>query len=258
MKNIKQRLKNGETLNGCWITLGSAFVTEMVGHAGFDWVMIDLEHGAGSEKDVSAQIMALTSSNTAALVRVESPEPLRISRILEMGAEGIMVPKVNNEDIAQKVISGMHYPPIGNRGVATMIRPAAFGKTFQEYYEKAPNTLLGILQIETAEALNHLDEIAGIEGVDVLFIGPADLSMDLGIFGQFENPIYIDAVKKTVAAAEKAGKAVGILFSDPADYKKYYNLGIRFLACGTDQAFVLDGAKTMADKLGFDRKTLLQ
>ncbi|AEI47625.1 HpcH/HpaI aldolase family protein [Runella slithyformis] len=249
MKNLKKRLQQGETLHGCWLNLGSALTAEIVGLSGFDWVLIDLEHGAGTEKDVLAQLQALESTSTAAFVRVESADSPRISRVLDMGAAGVMCPKVNDAAEAKKVINGLHYPPFGSRGVAKMVRATAFGENFQKYYDSSKENLWGIVQIETAEALNHLDEIAAVEGVDVLFIGPADLSMELGIFGQFDHPIFIDALEKINQAARKAGKATGILFFNPDDYKKYHDMGIRFIACGADATFVADGAKNMVKKL---------
>jgi 2-keto-3-deoxy-L-rhamnonate aldolase RhmA len=249
MKNLKQRLRNGETLHGCWLNTGSSLTAEIVGLAGFDWVLIDLEHGAGSEKDVFHQLQALEHTPTAAIVRVESSESQRIHRVLDMGAEGIMCPKITNPAGAQKVVHGLHYPPFGGRGVAKMVRATGFGVHFEQYYRQSRDHILGVVQIETVEVLNHLDEVASTEGVDVLFIGPADLSMELGIFGQFEHPIFREAVAKTVAAAEKAGKATGILFFNPAEYQKYRDLGIRFMACGSDATFVAEGARTMAGKL---------
>ena len=129
-----------------------------------------------------------------------------------------------------------------------------FGLNFNDYYKKSGDQILGIVQIETKEVLNHLDEVAAIEGVDVLFIGPADLTMELGIFGQFDHPVFLDAVDKIVSAAKKAKKAVGILFFNPEDYQKYHKLGIRFIACGADATFVADGARNMANKLADFRK----
>jgi 4-hydroxy-2-oxoheptanedioate aldolase len=255
MKNLKKRLQQGETLNGCWLNLGSPLTAEIVGLSGFDWVLIDLEHGAGTEKDVLAQLQALESTPTAAFVRVESSDSARISRVLDMGAAGVMCPKVNNAIEAKKVINGLHYPPFGNRGVAKMVRATGFGQNFQAYYDASKESLLGIIQIETVEALNHLDEIAALEGVDVLFIGPADLSMELGIFGQFDNPIFIDALQRIIQAAQKAGKSTGILFFNPDDYQKYHDMGIRFIACGADATFVADGARAMAKKLAAARAT---
>ncbi|AXE18978.1 2-dehydro-3-deoxyglucarate aldolase [Runella rosea] len=255
MKNLKKRLQQGETLNGCWLNLGSPLTAEIVGLSGFDWVLIDLEHGAGTEKDVLAQLQALESTPTVAFVRVESSDSARISRVLDMGAAGVMCPKVNNAIEAKKVINGLHYPPFGNRGVAKMVRATGFGQHFQTYYDASKESLLGIIQIETVEALNHLDEIAALEGVDVLFIGPADLSMELGIFGQFDNLIFIDALQKIILAAQKAGKSTGILFFNPDDYQKYHDMGIRFIACGADATFVADGARAMAKKLAAARAT---
>lgn len=255
MKNLKKRLRQGETLNGCWLNLGSSLTAEIVGLAGFDWVLIDLEHGAGEEKDVLFQLQALEHTSTAALVRVESSESQRIGRVLDMGAEGIMCPRINTVAEAIKVVKGLHYPPAGNRGVAKMVRATGFGHNFPEYYKHAGENILGIVQIETAEVLNHLDEIAAIEEIDVLFIGPADLSMELGIFGQFEHPLFKDALKATIDAAQKAGKATGILFFNPDDYVKYHEMGIRFIACGADATFVAEGARSMAGKLNTIRSS---
>lgn len=249
MKNLKKRLAQGETLNGCWLNLGSSLTAEIVGLSGFDWVLIDLEHGAGTEKDVLAQLQALESTPAGAIVRVESSESQRIHRVLDMGAEGIMCPKVRNPEEARKVVSGLHYPPFGSRGVAKMVRATQFAQNFQSYYDTSRENLLGVVQIETAEVLNHLDEVAAIEGVDVLFIGPADLSMELGIFGQFDHPRFKAALRETVNAAQKAGKATGILFFNPDDYHTYHDLGIRLIACGADATFVADGAKNLARKL---------
>lgn len=258
MKNLKKRLKQGETLNGCWLNLGSPLTAEIVGQSGFDWVLIDLEHGAGTEKDVLAQLQALESTTTTPLVRVESSDSPRISRVLDMGAYGVMCPKVNNAEEAKKVINGLHYPPFGNRGVAKMVRATQFAQNFDTYYNEAQDNLLGIVQIETVEALSHLDEIAAVEGVDVLFIGPADLSMAMGIFGQFDHPTFLTAVHNIVQAAKNAGKETGILIFNPNDYDKYHNMGIKFIACGADATFVADGARTMAKKLKDSRENLLK
>ncbi len=253
MKNLKKRLKAGEALNGCWLNLGSALTAEIVGSAGFDWALIDLEHGAGNEKDVLSQLQALESSNTAALVRIESGAKQRIHRVLDLGAEGIMCPHIDTAEEAKAVVNGLRYPPHGSRGVAKMVRATGFGKNFNEYSTNANDDILGIVQIESPEALEHLNEIAAIDGIDVLFIGPGDLTMSLGIFGQFDHPLFLDAVKTTVVAAQNAGKASGILLSNPDDYNKFYNLGMRMIACGADATFVAEGSRTMATKLDAKR-----
>jgi len=160
-----------------------------------------------------------------------------------------MVPRISNATEAAAVASGLHYPPDGNRGIAKMVRASGFGQNFPDYYKNAKENILGIVQIETAEVLSHLDAVAALAGIDVLFIGPSDLSMELGIFGQFDHPLFKDAVHATVNAAQKAGKATGILLQHPDDYKKYHDIGIRLIACGADGTFVAEGARNMANKL---------
>src|SRR5690606_28776135 len=249
MKNLKTRLKQGETLTGCWLNLGSSVTAEIVGLSGFDWVLIDLEHGAGESKDLLFQLQALTHTPAAAVVRVESFERQRLHRVLDLGAEGIMCPRVNNVAEAKAVVDGLFYPPEGVRGVAKMVRATNFGAQFSEYREHARDNLLGIVQIETPGALDCLDGIAQLEGVDVLFIGPADLSMALGIFGQLDHPLFKDAIRATVNAAQKAGKATGILLFNPDDFPAYHSLGIQLIACGSDATFVAEGARHTAGKL---------
>lgn len=249
MKNLKRRIKQGEFLNGCWLNLGSSLTAEIVGLSGFDWVLIDIEHGAGGEKDVLFQLQALEHTPSAPIVRVESSDRQRIHRVLDLGAEGIMCPRVNNVKEAKEVVSALHYPPQGSRGVAKMVRATGFGQNFSAYKDEARDNIVGIIQIETLEVLDHLDEIASLEGVDVMFIGPADLSMAMGIFGQFDHPQFKEAISATVNAAKKAGKASGILLFNPDDYTIYRQMGISLIACGADATFVADGARNMVQKL---------
>ena len=249
MKDLKSRLKSGATLNGCWLNLGSSLTAEMVGMAGFDWVLIDLEHGAGVEKDALHQLQALEHTPAAAIVRVESAQRQRINRILDMGAEGIMVPRISTAEEAAAVASGLHYPPHGSRGVAKMGRASTFGQNFAEYYKHGKDNILGVVQIETKEVLDHLDAVAATDGIDVLFIGPNDLSMELGIFGQFDHLLFKDALKATVSAAKKAGKAAGILLQNANDYPTYRDMGIQLIACGSDGSFVAQGARNLANQL---------
>jgi len=255
MKGLKRRLKAGETLSGCWLNLGSSVTAEIVGLAGFDWVLIDLEHGAGEPKDLLHQLQALEHTGAAPVVRVESVAKQRIHRVLDVGAEGVMCPQIKSVEDAQTAVMGIHYPPIGHRGVAKMVRATAFGKQFDAYRHHTEDNLVGIIQIETREAVEQVEEIAGIEGVDVLFIGPADLSMSLGIFGQLDHPTFTAAVDRIVAAAKRAGKATGILLFDPAEFTKYQQMGIQLIACGSDATFVANNAAELAKKLNQLKKS---
>jgi 2-keto-3-deoxy-L-rhamnonate aldolase RhmA len=256
MKNLKSRIKNGEAVHGCWLALGNTLTAEMVASAGFDWVLIDLEHGAGSEQDALSQLQAIANTGATGLVRVESVNKQRILKILDMGAAGIMCPQVSTIEDARLMVDSLRFPPQGSRGIARFTRGANFGENFLDYIKTANDNVIGIAQIESKEALAHLDEIAAIDGIDVLFIGPSDLSADLGIFAQFDNPIYINAIKAIVAAAQRAGKATGILLANANDYQIYYNYGVRFIVCGSDSGFVADSARALAGRLNEAMKNI--
>ncbi len=249
MKGLKRRLKEGETLSGCWLNLGSSVTAEIAGQAGFDWLLIDLEHGAGTEQEALHQLQAIEHTPAASVVRVESCERQRIHRVLDLGAEGIMCPRINNGGEARKFASALRYPPDGNRGVARIVRASGFGRHFSDYYRDQNENILGVMQVETIEVLEHLNEVAAIDAVDVLFVGPADLSMALGVFGQFDHPEFKKALGATVSAARNAGKAAGILLSNPDDYTVYQDMGMQMIACGADTTFVEHGARAIVDKL---------
>lgn len=254
VKGLKQRLLRGETLLGCWLNLGSAITAEIVGLAGYDWVLIDLEHGAGSEATVLHQLQALEHTSAAAIVRVESFERQRYHRVLDLGAEGIMCPRVNTLEDGQKAAAAIAYPPQGVRGIAKMIRASNYGVSFDQYLGSAQKNLVGIVQVESEESLSHLDALASLEGIDVLFVGPADLSMSLGIFGEFQHPRFLDAIKKTAEAASRHGKAAGILLQTPEQFQRFHDLGYRFLACGSDGNFLNSGARAMFQNLNEMRR----
>jgi len=246
MKDLKKRIRNGDTLLGCWLNMGSSVSAEIVGSAEFDWVLIDFEHGSGSEQEVLHQLQALEHSGAASIVRVESYQRQRIHRMLDFGAEGVMVPRIDTPEDAELAAKAIKYQPDGLRGVAKMNRASGYGTNFENYLKTEQHELVGVLQIETTESLNHLDKIAAVNGVDVLFIGPMDLSTALGVSGQWEHPLYLDAIEKTARAALQAGKAAGILLPTPDEFLKYFGLGYRFIACGSDIGFVVNGARNMA------------
>ena len=249
MKNLPQRLQDQETLLGCFINLGSALSTEMVGKAGFDFVVIDLEHGSGNEPGVLHQLQAIEHTGAKAIIRVEGHARQRSHRVLDLGAHGIMFPRVNNVEEARDCVAAMRYPPDGVRGAASMNRACEFGVTFRDYVASSKDSLLGVFQIETTEAVENVDEIAAVDGVDVLFIGPLDLSLSLGILQQLDHPKFTAALEATAAAAAKHGKTTGVLMPTPDHFERFYNLGFRFLACGSDGAMVNNAARALIGKL---------
>ena len=252
MKNLKDKIRAGETVHGCWINLGSTVSAEIVGQAGFDWLLLDLEHGAGDVAILYQQLQALSGSTSTPIVRIDNLSRPKVQRILDAGASGIMFPQIQTSLETDEAIRMMYYPPRGGRGMAKMIRATGFGRYADEYIASLEKNLVGVIQIETLNALQNIDDIAATEGVDVLFVGPNDLSLALGIFGQLDHALYQKAIRDVATAAEKHGKATGVLLQDVNEYEMYYQLGYRFLACGADSAFVRKGAdelvKTLKEK----------
>jgi 4-hydroxy-2-oxoheptanedioate aldolase len=262
LKYIKYRITAGEVLFGVFVNLGSPLTAEIIGSAGYDWALIDLEHGAGDEGDVLSQIQAMEHTPTVPLVRIESTSRPRFHRVLDFGAAGIMVPRVDSVEQAREAVSGLHYPPKGSRGLAQMNRACQFGTSFREYMAAADNQLLGIVQIESPEAVRNAADIAALDGVDVLFVGPTDLSHAMGILGQIEHPAFLEALTAVARAARKASKACGILLRGPEDAPRLLSLGYTFLGCGSDGSLLraaahaqLAAMRTLATNARFERKS---
>ena len=244
--DLHARLAAGETLYGAFAGLGSPVATELMARAGFDWLIIDLEHGAGTESDLLANLHAIGATPTAALVRPQSGERLRIGRALDLGAHGIMVPRVDLPEQAREAVSFMRYPPDGTRGLALSTRGAGLGEL--GHTRTSRRSIAGSWassRSSRASAVEHAAEIAAIDGVDVLFVGPTDLSHSLGVPGQFDDPVYLDALRHVAATAEAAGKAAGILLRDASSLARHRDLGFRFIGLGSDGAFITDGGRAV-------------
>lgn len=238
MKFIRSRVQAGEALFGTFVNLGSPLTAEIVAAAGYDWVLIDLEHGAGDERDALSQMQAIEHTPATPLVRIEVNSRPRVHRVLDFGAVGVMVPRVDTVDEARQAVSHMRYPPAGIRGVALMNRACGFGRSSTEYMASAGEGLLTIVQIESPRAVENADAIAGIDGVDVLFVGPADLSQAMGIFGSFDDPRFRDAVVATGEAARRHGKAAGVLLPTLDSLEMYWSAGYRFIGCSSDSGLL--------------------
>jgi 2-keto-3-deoxy-L-rhamnonate aldolase RhmA len=232
--DFRRRVLAREWLCGTFLNLGSPISVEIAGLAGFDWVLIDHEHGPGGEDTLLHQLHAASATPTFPIVRIAANETPRFKRALDMGALGVMVPYVNTAAEARAAVNAMRYPPHGVRGVAKFNRGAGFGGDFEEYYLHARERLLGVIQIETPEAITHIDEIAAVDGVDVLFVGPTDLSYNMGIRDQLESAPFTAAMEKVSAAAKKHGKAAGILVHSAPLVPKMRELGFSFVALGSD------------------------
>jgi 4-hydroxy-2-oxoheptanedioate aldolase len=166
--------------------------------------------------------------------------------MLDIGAEGIMFPRVNTAEEARACVAALRYPPEGVRGVATLVRASGYGRRFGEYRS---GHRTAILQIETPEAVENVEAIAAVDGADVLFVGPMDLSVSMGIFREFDHPRFVDAVRRTAAAARRHGRIPGILLPSATDKAKYIDLGFEFLVCGGDLSMLAGGARSILDLL---------
>jgi 2-keto-3-deoxy-L-rhamnonate aldolase RhmA len=250
MKWIRERVLSGEWTPGTWLNLGSSLTAEIAGKAGFDWLLVDLEHGMGDHHELVTQLQAIDATPVAPVVRIAWNDPVQFKRVLDLGVSGVMAPMVNSADEARRAAAAMRYPPDGIRGVAKMNRATDFGPSFGEYFKKANWHLLTIVQIETKAAIGNLDEIAAVEGVDVLFVGPLDLSVSLGVPDQFDHALVQDALAKVVAASRKAGKAPGILVATEYQLNKVKALGFTFVAMGSDGGMVVREMRALAALMG--------
>jgi 4-hydroxy-2-oxoheptanedioate aldolase len=241
--SLRTRIHAGETLFGVWAGLGSSIAAELLGIAGFDWIVVDLEHGAATEAELLAHLTAIEGTGAAALVRPQSGERLRMGRALDLGAEGLVVPRLDTAEQAREAVTFLRYPPDGQRGVALLTRGARLGAVAHAGVASLNRDIVGIVQIETPSALHEADAIAAIDGVDVLFVGPADLSHSLGVPGQFANATYLAALESVVAACRAHGKAAGILLYDPASFGPHLEMGFTFVGLGADLSFVVNGGK---------------
>jgi 2-dehydro-3-deoxyglucarate aldolase/4-hydroxy-2-oxoheptanedioate aldolase len=233
----------GETLLGLFLDLNSPTSAELCAAAGYDWLLVDLEHGATTEADLLGMLHAVEVGGSTPIVRPQSGERLRIGRALDAGARGIMVPRLDSADEAREAVTFLRYPPDGIRGVATRVRGAGLGTVAHPEVHRLNQRVVGIVQIESTGGLADADTIAAIDGVDVLFVGPADLSHSLRIPGQFQHADYLAALERVVAACRAHGKAAGILVYDTAVVPRHVELGYSFVGIGADAAFVAEGAK---------------
>ena len=240
---LRARVLAGETLFGLFLDLGSPFSAEICARAGYDWLVVDLEHGAGTEAGLVGLLQSVEVGGSTAVVRPQSGERLRIGRALDLGAAGIVIPRLESAAEAREAVSFLRYPPAGVRGVALRTRGAGMGSVAHGEVHQINERILGIVQIESVGALHEADEIAAIDGVDVLFVGPADLTHSLGVPGRFDDETYLAALRTVVDACAAHGKAAGILVYDLGVVPGLLELGYRFVGIGADGALIASGAR---------------
>lgn len=246
---LRARFLAGEPTVGTFLGLGATAAAEVCASVGLDWVLADLEHGGGDEAGVGSIVAAAGGYGAATLVRVEEPTRIRIGRVLDAGAAGIMLPRISSAAEAAAALRHRLYPPEGDRGVATYNRAARWGGEVAAL-DAANDRAVGIVQIETAGAMDDLDAIAATPGADVLFVGPQDLSYALGVPRQFDAPVFQEALDRVVVACRAHGKVAGILTNDRAGAEAYLARGFKFIAIGSDATLLAATLRGVLPDLG--------
>jgi 4-hydroxy-2-oxoheptanedioate aldolase len=242
---FKRALGRCELQIGLWSTLCSNLGAEIIAQAGFDWILLDTEHSPNELPDLVAQLQAMGTGTASPVVRAAWNDPVLIKRVLDVGAPSILLPYVQTPDQAQKAVEAVRYPPRGIRGVSAGSRASKFGR-IKDYLGKADGEICLIVQIETSSALEQLESIGSVEGVDGVFVGPADLSASLGHLGNPLHPETQGAIRDAAARLARLGKAGGILAVAEADARRYIEWGYTFVAVGVDTALLAAGADALA------------
>lgn len=242
---FKAALRRGERQIGLWSNLCSNIAAEVIGDAGFDWILLDTEHAPNEAPGLLSQLQAMSRGTATPIVRPAWNDAVLIKRVLDIGALGILVPYVQDAAEAEQAVAAVRYPPRGVRGVAGAVRAARYGRV-KDYLQHADEEICLLVQVETRSALHSLEEIAAVDGIDGVFIGPSDLAAS---FGHIGNPRQEDVQAAIRDAAERlaaAGTPSGILATAPDDAERYIDWGYRFVAVGSDLGLLARGANALA------------
>lgn len=244
---FRKDLISGKRLIGCWCSLGSPITTEVLGVAGFDWILLDGEHAPNDVLSLIPQLMALKDSVSAPVVRPSSNNVVEIKRLLDAGFHNFLIPYVESADEARRAVAATRYPPAGVRGVSVSQRSNRYGSV-DDYFKLVNENIAVMVQIESRAGVAAATAIAAVEGVDGLFIGPSDLAAGHGHLGNANHPEVQAAMAAVFAAAKATGKPVGILSPVEADARRYLEIGASYVAVGSDLGVLRMGTQALADK----------
>lgn len=235
-------LKEGKYAAGSWVSMCNPLGAEIMALAGFDWLLVDMEHGAGDYQTLLAQLQAITAGGEATpIVRVEWNDPVVVKRVLDIGAEGVMVPGIRNAEDAEKAVASTKYPPGGFRGIAG-VRASRFGQD-PTYLKEANDNVAVFMQIENKEAVDNVEEILSVPGIDVAFVGPNDLAADMGHTGDMTHPEVVEAIAKVDEAAHAKGIVLGSVSRNWDQAKALVEKGYRAVSIMGDIPMLMQGAK---------------
>lgn len=241
---LKKKLQDGKVTIGSWVTLGHPGIAEILANAGYDWIVVDMEHSVIAIDTAGDMIRVIDLCGVAPLVRLTSNHPDQIKRLMDAGAHGIVVPMVNCADDAARAVAAVRYAPEGSRGVG-LARAQGYGVGFKDYFEWQKHSSVVIVQIEHRSALDNLDAILTVPGVDGFIIGPYDLSCSMGIPGQFDHPDFIAALNRILEAGHRLGVPAGLHIVEPDTERLAQSIkqGYRFIAYSVDIRLIDVGAR---------------
>lgn len=249
-KSLKQKIVGRETTIGSWLSFSHAPLCEMMSKAGFDWLVIDMEHTCIDYREAAEMIRIIDLSGCVPMARVGDNDPVMIKRVMDSGAHGVVVPMINSREEAARAVEAVYYPPLGSRGVG-LFRAQNYGAGFREYRDWLEKEAVVIVQIEHVRAVENLKEILSVEGVDGFIVGPYDLSASLDKPGQFDHPRVAEAlseVETVMQSNEKAG-GIHVVHSNPAELRDRIKRGYRFIAYGDDMVFFSEKLKQECDSM---------
>lgn len=247
VNQFKAKLRAGKSQIGLWCGLPGSYAAEIVAPAGFDWLLFDTEHSPSDVLTVLPQLQAVAPYQVSPVVRPAVNDPVLIKRFLDIGVQTLLIPYIQNAEEARAAVDSTRYPPAGIRGVSALTRATRFGRV-KNYAQNAVQELCVLVQVETREALAHVEAIASVDGVDGVFIGPADLAASFGYPGQPGHPEMVAAIEATIAKLKRLGVPAGILTPDETFAARCIELGTLFTAVGVDVALLARGAETLAGR----------
>lgn len=251
---FKQALARGERQIGLWMGLATPYAAELCAGSGFDWLVIDGEHAPNDLRTMLATLQAMAPYPSHPVVRLPHGDATLIKQVLEIGATTLLVPMVESAQMARALVSATRYPPHGVRGVGSGLARSSRWNRYEDYLHAANDTTCLLVQVETADALAQVDAIAAVDGVDGVFIGPADLAASMGYLGQATHPEVRKAIEDGVSRIRRAGKAAGILCVDETLARHYLDAGVTFMAVGIDTTLLASASRALAMKFAPDSR----
>jgi 4-hydroxy-2-oxoheptanedioate aldolase len=244
---FKAAIKAKKPQIGLWASIPSNYTAEVIAGAGFDWILIDTEHTPSDIETVVTQLQAIAPYATTPIVRVPWNDRVTIKRYLDTGVQTLLIPQVDTPEEAKNAVAYTRFPDTGLRGVAGTTRATRFGR-IKNYFKNASDEICVLVQVESREALGHIEAIAAIDGIDGVFIGPADLHASLGYLGERAHKDVMPAIDDAISRIVKSGKAAGILTDSEENVRRWLKLGATFVAVGADVGILARGAEALAAK----------